>query len=175
MNEALMQPVLLERIQRFQRRVGQLGTVDGAAGMARRLDEALSRLEADDPGVPMVRLLLLGGTGVGKSRLFNTLIADNVARMEKYGILDCNMEDHAEIIATSYSWIADGNCEAAFSGDPLLGPLADNGGPTLTHGLLPGSPAIDAIPAESCRLETDQRGEPRLAPCDIGAFEVQAD
>ena len=28
--------------------------------------------------------------------------------------------------------------------DPLLGPLADNGGPTLTHSLLPGSPAIDA-------------------------------
>ena len=27
--------------------------------------------------------------------------------------------------------------------DPLLGPLADNGGPTLTHALLPGSPAID--------------------------------
>ena len=28
--------------------------------------------------------------------------------------------------------------------DPLLGPLADNGGPTFTHALLPGSPAIDA-------------------------------
>ena len=28
--------------------------------------------------------------------------------------------------------------------DPLLGPLADNGGPTLTHALLPGSPAINA-------------------------------
>ena len=28
--------------------------------------------------------------------------------------------------------------------DPLLGPLQDNGGPTFTHELLPGSPAIDA-------------------------------
>ena len=28
--------------------------------------------------------------------------------------------------------------------DPLLGPLQDNGGPTFTHALLPGSPAIDA-------------------------------
>jgi hypothetical protein len=38
--------------------------------------------------------------------------------------------------------------------DPLLGPLADNGGPTLTHALLPGSPAIDAGHAEACP-ETD--------------------
>ncbi len=56
--------------------------------------------------------------------------------------------------------------------DPLLGPLADNGGPTLTQALLPGSPAIDAgvaVPG----VTTDQRGVPRpqgIAP-DIGAFE----
>ena len=105
--------------------------------------------------------------------MFNTLIAGNIARMEKYGITDCNMEDHAEIVATGYSWIADGNCQPAFSGEPMLGPLADYGGPTQTHSLLPGSPAIDAVPPESCTLETDQRGEPRLAACDIGAFELQ--
>ena len=56
--------------------------------------------------------------------------------------------------------------------DPLLGPLADNGGPTMTLALLPGSPAIDAaIPLEG--ITTDQRGVPRpqgAAP-DIGAFE----
>jgi hypothetical protein len=111
----------------------------------------------------------------GHLRLFNTLIADNEARLGEYGIADCNLDDHAEIVATGYSWIADGTCEAAFSGDPMLDPLADNGGSTLTHGLLPGSPAIDVIPAEACTLETDQRGEPRDAPCDIGAFETQAD
>ena len=55
---------------------------------------------------------------------------------------------------------------------PMLGPLANNGGPTLTMALLPGSPAIDAgnmalAPA------TDQRGFPRPAglAADIGAFE----
>jgi hypothetical protein len=59
--------------------------------------------------------------------------------------------------------------------DPLLGALADNGGPTLTHALLPGSPAIDAgvaVPG----VTTDQRGVSRpqgIAP-DIGAFEVAA-
>ena len=124
--------------------------------------------------------LALNGSGDetqehGHLSLFNTLIADNIARLDKYGISDCHMEDHAEIVATGYSWISDGNCEASFSGDPMLAPLADNGGSTLTHGLLPGSLAIDAIPAETCTLTTDQRGEPRQAPCDIGAFETQAD
>jgi predicted outer membrane repeat protein len=72
--------------------------------------------------------------------------------------------------------------------DPKLGPLQNNGGPTWTHALLPGSPAIDkgktnAIPALA--RSTDQRGlarpvdNPYLANApggdgsDIGAFEVQ--
>jgi hypothetical protein len=63
--------------------------------------------------------------------------------------------------------------------DPLLGPLQDNGGPTLTHALLEGSPAIDAG-SENCPY-TDQRGVPRpqqdgdedgIARCHIGAFEL---
>ena len=56
--------------------------------------------------------------------------------------------------------------------DPLLGPLADNGGPTFTQALLPGSPAIDAGVAVA-GVTSDQRGIPRpqgSAP-DIGAFE----
>jgi hypothetical protein len=59
---------------------------------------------------------------------------------------------------------------------PLLGPLQDNGGPTLTHALLPGSPAIDAGDNTDAP-EWDQRGEgfPRLVNdvIDVGAFEVQ--
>ena len=59
--------------------------------------------------------------------------------------------------------------------DPLLGPLADNGGSTLTHALLPGSPAINAILAGDCAVATDQRGmaRPSGGGCDIGAFEAQ--
>lgn len=55
--------------------------------------------------------------------------------------------------------------------DPLLGPLADNGGPTRTHALVDGSPAIDA--AGTCAVGTDQRGvsRPQGPACDIGAFE----
>jgi hypothetical protein len=64
-------------------------------------------------------------------------------------------------------------------GDPMLLPLHDNGGPTKTHALRPGSPAVDAGNTVS-GYEVDQRGTgfPRvLGPfADIGAFEgVDAD
>ena len=54
-------------------------------------------------------------------------------------------------------------------GDPEIGPLADNGGPTKTHALLVGSPAINA--GTNCSVTIDQRYTPRDAKCDIGAFE----
>jgi len=65
-------------------------------------------------------------------------------------------------------------------GDLGLGPLADHGGPTLTHALLPGSPAIDAAGSDCDAF--DQRGYSRpadgdldgLAFCDAGAFEALA-
>jgi hypothetical protein len=61
--------------------------------------------------------------------------------------------------------------------DPLLAPLADNGGPTETHALGSGSPAIDV--GEDGGWDTDQRGPgfPRVqnARADIGAYEVDPD
>ncbi len=57
---------------------------------------------------------------------------------------------------------------------PLLGSLADNGGPTLTHMPLHGSPAIDAgDPAFAPPPDTDQRSLPRVlnGRIDIGAVE----
>jgi hypothetical protein len=56
--------------------------------------------------------------------------------------------------------------------DPKIGPLANNGGPTRTHALLDGSPAIDAASDADCPA-TDQRGvaRPRGAGCDIGSYE----
>ncbi|HZO79699.1 MAG TPA: GNAT family N-acetyltransferase [Solirubrobacteraceae bacterium] len=56
--------------------------------------------------------------------------------------------------------------------DPKLGPLANNGGPTETLALLPGSPAIDAGSDMACP-SVDQRGisRPQGPHCDIGAFE----
>lgn len=56
----------------------------------------------------------------------------------------------------------------------MLGPLANNGGPTLTHLPLPGSPAIDFGTNTGCP-STDQRGLPRPVngTCDVGAVERQ--
>jgi hypothetical protein len=56
--------------------------------------------------------------------------------------------------------------------DPKLGSLQANGGPTKTHALLTGSPAINK---GSTTLATDQRGvsRPQGAADDVGAFELQ--
>ncbi|MBK5231972.1 MAG: CSLREA domain-containing protein [Thermoleophilia bacterium] len=69
-------------------------------------------------------------------------------------------------------------CFAAGNGnvfdDPMLGPLQDNGGPTQTEAIGPGSAALDA--GSDCEA-TDQRGLSRsgtAGPCDIGAFELGA-
>ena len=66
--------------------------------------------------------------------------------------------------------------------DPMLGALADNGGPTKTMAPLPGSPAIDAGPDPVATFTGngfDQRGTPWLrvynGTADIGAFEEQPD
>ena len=85
-----------------------------------------------------------------------------------------------------------GNCTVNGGGvtvaDPKLGPLQNNGGPTQTHALVAGSPAIDAGNPSGCRdnagtlLPTDQRGFLRpadgnndgTARCDIGAYEANA-
>ncbi len=72
----------------------------------------------------------------------------------------------------------DGNIvgSAAFPVDPMLVALASNGGPTLTHALLAGSPAIDRG-SNPAGLAYDQRGEglERVsgARADVGAFELQ--
>jgi hypothetical protein len=68
----------------------------------------------------------------------------------------------------------DGSCGFSALGDkpgvnPLLGPLAANGGPTLTRALSPSSPAVNA--GSACTTATDQRGRGREGACDIGAFE----
>jgi hypothetical protein len=62
--------------------------------------------------------------------------------------------------------------------DPLLGPLQDNGGPTFTHALLPGSPAIDAGDSNfTSPPYYDQRGARFIrvfnGRVDVGSFETQ--
>ena len=71
--------------------------------------------------------------------------------------------------------------------NPLLGPLANNGGSTRTHALLGGSPAIDKGSNSGSGVTTDQRGSTRVVDLatvanasggdgtDIGAYEAQTD
>lgn len=98
---------------------------------------------------------------------------------------------HGTFNSIGYNLSSDNSCTFDDAGDlnntdPLLGPLQNNGGPTETMALLPGSPAIDAGNPRGCRdgkgplLKTDQRGEPRpdredKTGCDIGAYERQSD
>jgi hypothetical protein len=112
--------------------------------------------------------------------LRNTIVANNTGG-------NC----HGTITSEGYNLSSDDTCRLHREGDmntldPLLGPLTDNGGPTQTQALLPGSPAIDAGNPSGCRdinrhlLKTDQRGQPRpnkedAAGCDIGAYEKQSD
>ena len=67
-----------------------------------------------------------------------------------------------------------GPCDGAAVGDPQLGPLEDQGGPTPVRAPAAGSPAIDPS-VQTCR-QTDQRGvaRPAGATCDSGAYEATA-
>jgi CSLREA domain-containing protein len=107
-----------------------------------------------------------GGLFNGSTTTFrNTLVADNPSGGNcAGGIIDGG---------GNLTW-PDITCPG-LSADPLLGTLANNGGPTETHAVVPGSAAIDAAVNGNCSA-TDQRGvaRPQGQGCDIGAFELQA-
>jgi CSLREA domain-containing protein len=102
----------------------------------------------------------------------NTIVAGNTAGGTP---ADCG----AVVAATSADNISgDASCQFTDPGshqntNPLLGALANNGGPTDTMALQPGSPAIDAGTSAGCPA-TDQRGvaRPQGSACDVGAFEL---
>src|SRR5207248_3246106 len=106
----------------------------------------------------------------------------------KTGVSGENILDYGTVTSLGYNLSNDGTgpnngTTDQINTDPLLGPLQDNGGPTFTHALLVGSPAIDAGDPNfdpnsfTPPLTTDQRGSgfARVANgrIDIGAFEVQ--
>jgi fibronectin-binding autotransporter adhesin len=99
----------------------------------------------------------------------NTIIGNGICCIECFnsGTLGTNINNLVE----------DGTCAAAFSGDPAVGGLRDNGGPTMTCALLEGSRAIDSGSDPVCAAApaggADQRGvaRPQVWHCDIGAYE----
>jgi hypothetical protein len=125
----------------------------------------------------------------GVAALVNTTVADNVAA----GIFNVPGSDvsitntivarngkgtawssdcFAEVTSVN-SIDGDGSCKANAKGDPQLGPLQYNGGPTPTMALGAGSVAIDGGSSSACPSH-DQRLAPRTGACDIGAFEFGA-
>jgi len=82
------------------------------------------------------------------------------------------------ITSSGYNLSSDATCTTVLSlatdinnVDPMIGALASNGGPTQTHALLPGSPALSKGGFEAS-ITVDQRGVTRENPPDIGAFEL---
>lgn len=120
-----------------------------------------------------------GGAAVldGTIALRNSIVAAGTAAA---GSENCNGDGFT---SQGHNVESTNQCGAATAGDqrnldPLLGPLADNGGPTQTRALLAGSPAINAASNTGCP-GADQRGtaRPQAGVCDSGAFELvwQAD
>jgi hypothetical protein len=99
----------------------------------------------------------------GTATLQNTIVTNSTS-------VNCANDGALTDGGGNLSW-PDTTCPG-LNADPLLGPLQDNDGPTQTHALLPGSPAIDAAVLANCPA-TDQRGvsRPQGAGCDIGAYE----
>ena len=104
----------------------------------------------------------------GAVSLNNTIVAG------QWNGRDCG----GNIVSDGSNLDSDGSCllgagDLSSVGQPFIGPLQDNGGPTWTHALLIGSPAIDT--STICE-STDQRGvsRPDGLACDIGAYETFA-
>jgi CSLREA domain-containing protein len=117
-------------------------------------------------------------TGINHPELRDSILAGNTASSQR----DCS----GAVRSGGYNLLGDGFDCVDFTAahhdlvgttaaplDPKLGPLTNNGGTTLTHALLAGSPAIGK--GNACE-EADQRGQTRPATaCDLGAFQTGTD
>jgi hypothetical protein len=126
------------------------------------------------------------GAGINNGNaltLHNSIVAYNRSEYEPGGT-DCS----GDITSRGYNLDSDGSCDLTAAGDqpdtdPLLAPLDDYGGPTETHALQAGSPALDQGSCQATGAVADQRGLGRPFDltnvadaddgCDVGAFEAQ--
>ncbi|MFO1499168.1 MAG: choice-of-anchor Q domain-containing protein [Verrucomicrobiota bacterium] len=111
----------------------------------------------------------------GQAELVNTIVAANSSLLTSAADVSGTLTSagHNLIQVTAGASLS-ASASDILGQDPLLGQLSDNGGPTKSVALLPGSPAIDA--GDYARgAPMDQRGLPRPlgGGCDIGAFEYE--
>ena len=129
-------------------------------------------------GISLKNSTVFNNNGVGIMSTAGSLSAVNsiIANNSAYGqIMDCYAGDFygPTGFPAGTDTISSSDCGGATVADPLLGPLADNGGPTQTHALLPGSPAIDNGTATGATV-ADQRGIAAEGVRDSGAYEFIA-
>lgn len=103
--------------------------------------------------------------------LRNNIIANNSNANSQYSSIN---NSAGYIISLGYNLVSDNPASLTAMGDkrntnPQLLPLADNGGPTLTHALICNSPAVNAGTASG--TTSDQRGFAYVGTSDIGAYE----
>ena len=125
------------------------------------------------------------GGGIYNDDAGGSTIVDIGSTILKAGTLGENiLNSHGTVASLGYSLSSDDGGGVLtgpgdqINTDPMLGPLQDNGGPTFTHALLLGSPAIDAgDPSFTPPPDYDQRGlgfdRVVNGRIDIGSFEVQ--
>lgn len=139
-----------------------------------------------DGGLTLIYATVVQNTAAAGANLgFPTLASfGSVVALPQGGIPNCSMTG----VSNGFNFSDDASCgfsaaETHPGVDPRLGPLANNGGATLSQLPQANSPLLDAIPVAHCRDDgastitplVDQRGDPRpQGPgCDIGALEVQ--
>lgn len=154
---------------------GFAGAGRSHGGLMRLYNSTITNNDAD-AGVG--GLLVIDGSAL----LQSSIIFGNTAATGSTDPVDLYLYGTATVApASADNLIGDGGGVAplpadTISADPQLGPLADNGGPTLTHALGTGSPAINAG-NNVAGLSEDQRGPgfPRVVggTADIGSFETQ--
>ena len=146
------------------------------------LDATITANSATGTGTHLVGGVMVGANTGGVAEFINTILDGNTASAgttPNLGVFNAaEVEAASSLLGPELQASLAGNGNI-FAANPHLGPLADNGGPTLTHALLPGSPAIDAGDSSNTfNFTTDQRGDgfARIVgpAVDIGSFEVQS-
>ena len=147
----------------------------------------ISAATATDTTMPLKHVTVVGNTLSGTARVGGNIEAINSADITLTGSIvsggtagagseNCFVNGaNASIVSLGFNLEDRNQCGLAAAErhdtDPQLQALGPNGGLTPTHAIPFGSPARDA--GGSCGLATDQRGLPRVGPCDIGTFEYQ--